>query len=179
MDRPFVKTCMIMLVVSGLSSYVYCQDTARTDSQDVGGVSPSAGNLGSPSGEAGEKQHEALRDPFWPVGYTPSTAASPAGGFVGQETLGDTDPESHEELDLTGLSDEEQAIIRAHVKVGGILVQKNECIAIINSQLVRQGDDLTVLTDRRLYKFMIRSLTPDRIVLDSVNEQVREEGQNP
>jgi hypothetical protein len=97
--------------------------------------------------------------------------------LVGGQGVANED--SHDELDMSGLSLEEQAIIRSHVRVDGILLQKNECIAIINSQIVRQGDDLSVLTGKKLYKFLIRSLTPDSIVLESVNEQVREEGQNP
>lgn len=169
---------MIVLVVLGLSPYVYCQDTARGGSEGVGVLSSSAGNLGSSSGDAGEEQSKSTRDPFWPVGYTPS---QPGSGAASQTSVGQgtADADSQSELDMSGLSLEEQAIIKSHVRVGGILVQRNECLAIINSQLVRQGDDLSVLTSLKVYTFMIRSLTPDSIVLESVNEQVREEGKNP
>lgn len=179
MVKLIEKTCMIVLVVLGSTPYVYCQEAAVGSDEDAGVVSPAAGTRGSGSGEAGEEQAETLRDPFWPVGYEPSKSEDFLGVTDPERVDDETGPASHDELDMTGLSDEEQAIIKSRVKVGGILVQKNECIAIINSQLVRQGDDLSVLTEMKHYKFMIRKLTPDRIVLDSVNEPVRVGGQNP
>lgn len=178
MVKTAAKTCMIMLVVFGLTPYGSCQETAPAEGIGTPGAASIVGNRGEMSGSTGEKKAETERDPFWPVGYTPSVAGSQASAVDGAVETSGAEPDSNaqEGLDTSGLSEEEQAVIKSHVRVGGILVQRGECIAIINGQLVLQGDDLSVLTGKKLYRFMIRSLTPDRIVLESVNEQVTETG---
>ena len=177
MDKTTPKTLIILLVVSAWAPYVYCQGSVVDQGREPGTLTASAGARGSESGKAGEKTTGMLRDPFWPVSFSQVSyrdGSQPAISEIAVEDAG-----GHDELDMSGLAEEEQAIIKSRVRVGGILVQKDECIAIINSQLVKQGDDLSVLTSKRMYQFKIRNLTPDRIVLESVNETAREEGRNP
>ena len=121
MVEALAKTCMIVLVVLGSTPYVYCQDAAADTGQEVGAALPAAGTRGIGTGEAGEDQPDALRDPFWPVGYAPSRNGPLEEGATGdQESVGETSPEGHNELDMTGLSDEEQAIIKARSASGTV-----------------------------------------------------------
>lgn len=102
------------------------------------------------------------RDPFWPVGFVPKkkTAAVESAS----SGLGEADAA----LDLEGLSPEERALIRERMKVGGILQQGTGILAMINNQLVRQGEKVTLESDRRSYDFRVKKLTPERIVLESL-----------
>jgi hypothetical protein len=108
--------------------------------------------------EAGAPGAEHVRDPFWPVGYRPASEAP-------QE-----EPETSV-LDLSRLSPEEQAIIKSHLKVGGILQQGNERIAIINTDVVKEGDTVALRVSGQTYRFLIRSLEPRNIVLEPIKTE--------
>jgi hypothetical protein len=108
------------------------------------------------------------RDPFWPVGFRPkpSEPRVVAGEASGPPGAGPTDDEQ-KALDLGRLTEEEQAVIKSHMRVGGILQQGNSCMAILNNQLVKKGDALSIETETRAYTFVVSALTPNRIVLES------------
>ena len=98
---------------------------------------------------------EPVRDPFWPVGYTGAAKAPSA-----------AEEKEKVSLDLSRLSAEQQAIIKSHMRVGGILQRGSQRIAIINSDVVREGDDMRINVDGQSYTFHIKSLQPHNIVLE-------------
>lgn len=107
------------------------------------------------------------RDPFWPVGYVPQPkgrAARKAGAAEGAQTQAESDQSA---LDLAGLSAEEQQVIRERMRLGGVIQQAGEIWAILNNQLVMKGEVVTLDTGRKTYLFLVKQLTPDRIVLES------------
>ncbi len=112
------------------------------------------------------------RDPFWPVGYEPSRAPAPSQEAAPQALL-----------DLSRLSPAEQAIIKSHLRVGGILEQGRDRVAIINSDVVREGEKINILVHGQTYRFQILSLEPQNIVLEPVKteklEQPQEEEETP
>lgn len=108
---------------------------------------------------------ESLRDPFWPVGYAPAGTAGPRAEK--KEGL----------LDLSRLSPEEQAIIKSHLRVGGILEQRGRRVAIINSDVVKEGDVMKLNVSGATYRFLIRSLQPQNIVLEPIQEEEKPEPQ--
>jgi hypothetical protein len=109
------------------------------------------------------------RDPFWPVGYEASSPSSSSGAAKEEQPL----------LDLSRLSPEEQAVIKSNMKVGGILEQGASRVAYINNDVVREGDKVSINVHGQSYKFLIRSLQPQNIVLEPVrieqDEQPQEE----
>jgi len=111
---------------------------------------------------------ERLRDPFWPVGHVASARARAGGG--------ESDDASRSLLDISRLSPEEQEIIRAHMNVGGIMERGRERVAIINSEVVREGDTMAIDVRGQTYRFLIRSLQPHNIALEPV---VADENKEP
>jgi len=107
---------------------------------------------------------DAARDPFWPVGYVPE----------GHQEEAEQPKEGQELLDLSRLSAEEQAIIKSHLRVGGILEQGRNRVAIINSDIVSQGDVMKLRVRGGVYRFLIRSLDPENIVLEPIREKPSE-----
>ena len=114
------------------------------------------------------QSREQVRDPFWPVGYRPLIDVpllAPAG------PVPVTEEEHGGPVDFSGLTREEQAIVKAQMVVGGILQQHGGvCIAIINQQLVKEGEGLALTSANKTYHFRVKKLTPERIVLESVPE---------
>ena len=116
------------------------------------------------SGEPAEPLRETTtRDPFWPIDYVPVVQDLEA-DRPGQQGVGD--PQGH--IDYSRLSPEEQAVIKSQMAVGGILQQGDICLAIINKQLVKRGETLTFSGMGKTYDFVVRDLTPDKIVLESM-----------
>ena len=111
------------------------------------------------------------RDPFWPVGYEPSGRSNSSSGGA--------EPQGQPLLDLSRLSPEEQAIIKSNMRVGGILEQGASRVAYINNDVVREGDKVSMHVRGQEYRFLIRSLQPQNIVLEPVrieqNEQPKKE----
>ena len=107
----------------------------------------------------------AYRDPFWPVGYEQKAVAKKTSGEEPKQAL----------FDLSRLSPEEQAIIKSHTRVGGILEQGGRRVAIINSDVVREGETLSIRVQGQTYRFLIQSLQPRNIVLEPL--ELEEQGQ--
>lgn len=103
------------------------------------------------------------RDPFWPVGYVPAEPELEAGPEAAKEAVDETG--GH--VDFSGLTKEEQAIIKSKMVVGGILKQGAICLAIINQQLVKEGDELSLQAADMTYRFGVKKLTPESILLES------------
>lgn len=112
----------------------------------------------------GDLEGAAPRDPFWPVGWQPQEEVVEAEIEEEVEEVDDTGP-----IDFSGLTPEEQEVIRSTMSVGGILKQNDICIAIINNRVMRQGQTLTMEADNKHYEFLVKTLTPTRIILESAH----------
>ena len=139
--------------------------TAQVENATNGGPSGiSAFDQGGIQGEADKLVGETSpgRDPFWPVGYIPESVvlASDISDAEIDETGG--------HVDFSGLSQAERQIIQSKMVVGGILQQGSVCLAIINNQLLKQGDGLSLQSDSKVYEFMVKRLTPEKILLESM-----------
>jgi len=107
------------------------------------------------------------RDPFWPVGYTPPVHVQAAPTAAGSAEAVD---ETRGHVDFSGLTREEQAVIKSQMIVGGILQQGDTCLAIINQQLVKEGEELSLEAAQKTYRFGVKKLTPEKILLESMQE---------
>ena len=149
----------IVLGVAGINPYAAAQiETAMVE----GDREPNAIEYREAQGGTdGIQQAVDDRDPFWPVGYVPKPAAAEA------EVEDDFD-ELGGHVDFSGLSKEERAVIKSKMVVGGILQQGNICLAIINNQLLKQGDGLSLKSGSKTYEFTVRRLTTEKILLESL-----------
>lgn len=109
---------------------------------------------------------EVFRDPFWPVGHVPS-APRGGGGAAAAADGSSGGSEGQGALDLAGLSPEEQQVIKQRMRVGGVLQQAGQIWAILNNQLVEQGETVKIDSGRKVYVFLVKELTSERIVLES------------
>ena len=117
------------------------------------------------NGTTGIVEGKVPRDPFWPVGYVPAPKEEAAEEVESVADQGEVDLGP---VDYSGLTAEEQAVIKSQLNVGGILKQNEVCMAIINNQLLKQGETLELTSGSRHYSFSVKSLTPDRILLESL-----------
>lgn len=98
------------------------------------------------------------RDPFWPIGYQPI----------------DKTPIQEEEtslLNFDDLSPEEQALIRAHMDVSGILRQSGFFVAFINGMVVKEGDVVPLNVGSKNYNFRIREISDNTINLEPIRDK--------
>jgi hypothetical protein len=123
----------------------------------AGALALLVGRPGLPAGaaDAPATENAAGRDPFWPVNYQPDPKSAGSGASDADEVL-----------QIRSLSLEEQSYIRGRLRVGGIMQQGRQRVAIINRQVVREGDILTLQRDHRTYRFIVRSLEEKNIILE-------------
>jgi len=110
---------------------------------------------------------EPQRDPFWPVGYWPEEAEI---AVVEDGTIVEPEVKDDAPVDFSGLSPAEQALIKDRMRIGGILSQPSGCIAIINDQLLKEGDTLQIEADKRTFEFLLKTLTTERVLLESLSK---------
>lgn len=169
MVEKWKKILLILLGLWVLGQYAVAQVERSSTEEDDGEPAFSAGREVSGGGlfeGSGTKESEEilLRDPFWPVGFVPPTvkeAASP----------GAQESEGSGPVDFHGLTPEEQALIKSRMSVGGILKQNSGCIAIINNQLLKEGDPLRIRAGNRDYEFLITALTTERVLLEAKKDR--------
>lgn len=164
MANPWVKFSLIVLGVCSFNLYSVGQ-VEHPEPMDLSrAVTPDAFATGP-----GQAKEEA-RDPFWPVGYEPpkpsvsqqqETETTVAEGTPLEEV--DDQP-----VDFSGLSPEEQQAIKERMNVGGILRQNQTMIAIINNQLLKEGETLRLDNGKRTYRFRVKQLTMERIKLETI-----------
>ena len=114
------------------------------------------------------QENGTTRDPFWPVGYSPAVEVAEAPSSAAAEEPVD---ETGGHVDFSGLSKEEQAVIKSKMVVGGILTQGTTCLAIINQQLVKEGEELSLTEGEKTYQFGVKKLTPEKILLESMQDE--------
>ena len=116
-------------------------------------------------GIAGSAGAESLRDPFWPIGYYPDGR----GGEVIDESP----------LNFDDLSPEEQALIRRHMNVSGILKQSGSYFAFINGLVVKAGDIIPLAVGTKSYRFRIREISDNTINLEPLRDKTEKVNANP
>jgi hypothetical protein len=158
---------LIVLGLLGATHYSFGQVESPMADPGVSEL-PQEEGVSSGSSEVIDAGEEAYRDPFWPVGYEPSEDDS---GASSSKAGSAADSENQDALDLAGLTPEEQRVIKERMRVGGILQQGQGIWVILNNQLVKEGEEVKLDTDRKTYEFLVKQLTADRIVLESLQNQ--------
>jgi len=168
MANLFRKNCVFFLGLCITTHYCFGQvENVSDGSEAVGSTAQevvAATELGD--GHVQTAAGQVVRDPFLPIGYKPKRQTPEPKVETAQES------EIDEALDLAGLSEEERAVIKQRMKIGGILQQRSGIMVIINNQLVKQGEQVTLESDVRSYDFLVKKLTPDRIVLESLQKDL-------
>lgn len=137
--------------------YCFCQAEVLAASELTRTLS--AGEMVEVALDSGNltRLEELARDPFWPIRWRP-------------EKISQTEEEEEVSVetgsvDYSGLTLKEQAVIKSRMRVGGILVQKGTCVAIINDRVVREGNMLTMDANDQSYEFIVKLVTPSKIIL--------------
>ncbi len=160
---------LFVLGLFALNPYAFGQveDDAQINipSESVNQAENSEGVNGNENSPVEIEETSTLRDPFWPVGYEPVPEEEAVEEDESEADEGEVDLGP---VDFSGLTAEEQAIIKSQLNVGGILKQNETCMAIINNQLLKQGETLELTAGGRSYSFNVKALTPDRILLESL-----------
>ncbi len=101
-----------------------------------------------------------LRDPFWPVGFTPQvTTASVIPGEPAEEV-------AKAGLQFQNLTEEQQAFFRSKLRVSGFMRSGSGYLARINDQLVGSGDSVTVDYEGQSFAFQVRTISKDSVQLE-------------
>ena len=126
----------------------------------------------SPSQEAPALQQETnasaseastpLRDPFWPIGYTPAKTA-PA--QPDKKATAEEKP-SKLQIKMEDLTPEKLSRLSAQIVVGGILKQGARQFVLVNNRMVTLGDVIEVSFEGSSYRFIVRSLTEQNVTLE-------------
>ena len=151
-------------IVLGLFAQVPYGVSQIENAMNGGDVGISAFDQEETQGEADDFVQAASqgRDPFWPVGYVPEPEV-----LVEDPSEAEID-ETGGHVDFSGLTKAEQQVIKSKMVVGGILQQGDVCLAIINNQLLKQGDGLSLKSDSKVYEFTVIRLTTEKILLESM-----------
>jgi hypothetical protein len=109
---------------------------------------------------------EEPRDPFWPVSYSPVVEQPVvATNAVATNTVGPAVSSRFKDLPK-----EKQDAIRGKIQIGGVLKQGAQYVALINKQMVGQGDKIAVQADGNTYFFVVRKLTEQDVSLEPLDE---------
>lgn len=113
----------------------------------------------------GETDTQRLRDPFWPLGYTPGQdAPETAAPEVDQPAAPEPVVLSDEEL--RELAREEARNIQASLETQGIAVMGGRIYGYIQGRWVTVGDSFTITVMGREYRLLITRLTATEIELE-------------
>lgn len=108
----------------------------------------------------------SLRDPFWPVGYSPAVAVAPT-AVVAQAVqpvapVAAPPPEETEEMIL--------AKVRSQIRVGGVLGVGDRRVALINNQPLGEGESFTIKYKDRSFHFVVRTITADNASVEMLDQ---------
>lgn len=118
----------------------------------------------------GIAEEETLRDPFWPVGYSPKAEE--------EEAMVEEEPEPSP-FNFDNLTPEEQALIRKNLTVSGVLKQGSSYFAFVNNEVVRAGDILPLRVGTLDYRFKVLSITQNNINLEPIRTKKNQPQTNP
>ncbi len=105
---------------------------------------------------------EALRDPFWPIGYTPAKTAT---AQPDKKATVEEKP-SNLQIKMEDLTPEKLSRLSAQIVVGGILKQGARQFVLVNNRMVTLGDVIEVSFEGSSYRFIVRSLTEQNVTLE-------------
>ena len=98
-----------------------------------------------------------LRDPFWPVGYSPVTKTIPDATSM---ATGASVPVA-EDLMKKALT---------MIRIGGIIRRGAKCYVTVNGVMIEAGDTIPVMVDGNVVLFNVRSVDMKRIRLEPVRK---------
>ncbi len=111
-----------------------------------------------------------LRDPFWPVNYTPSAETkNNAHSPVSSDQLSKEHSEDDEDAADAARYKHDQAEILKSLKVEGVIRRGNRYYATVNGQMVEAGEVIPVLYNNRVYRFLIRSIKMGKVSIEPLN----------
>jgi hypothetical protein len=112
--------------------------------QAQGPLPPPSGLLPANPVNIPEGLTPSARDPFWPVGYTPS---------------GPKPTDSHPTVTLPPVSEPKWTEAKAALKIGGFMKSPRGFTALINNTLVSTGDVVSLVYEGHRYRWKIESIT--------------------
>lgn len=170
MDKKTKYFLMIFLGICGFTQYYTVEVEGSTIERMSVAVEEeilSRDAIDDAAAGSAEADSNPPRDPFWPVGYWPEPSQTVV---VGDENAVEPEVIDGAPVDFVALSLEEQQLIKSKMRIGGILSQPSGCIAIINEQLLKERDTLQLEANGRKYEFLLKTLTPKRVLLESLSD---------
>ena len=113
-----------------------------------------------------------IRDPFWPIGYTPEESTSTQQVASATSTI-DTNKVKAPVVDTS----QHRELLKKKIAVQGILKQGDQLAAIINNRSVTQGEIVSVQVEGVTYRYVVRTLTQDNVVLEPVADDAKPSSQ--
>ena len=119
-------------------------------------------NVAASATNALSSKAEQTRDPFWPVGYMPEVKKE----VVVQTNDAPVDIKPVLPISAADLPKEKLAQLKAKIRIGGFLKQGDDYVALVNDQLVKQGDKIIVEFEGAKFKFIIRAVTEKNVSME-------------
>lgn len=127
---------------------------------DKSPVSPVAAREATPKRESGQAETNEvgavsgvrLRDPFWPIGFFPTSM--PGGAFVPADEV-DSARDKKTAVPAAGLS--------GMLRIGGIVRQGNKFYATVNGFTVQTGEVISVVAEGVVYKFVVEEIDLNKV----------------
>lgn len=131
-------------------------------------AAPAAGDATSPAVETVQAEAPAepllrheLRDPFWPVGYSPAARVVPAAVAT---------TEAVPETVAAPIADDLMKRALALLRVGGIIRRGTKCFATVNGMMLEAGDTFPIWVDDSVVIFRVRSVDLKSIRIEPVKK---------
>jgi len=71
-------------------------------------------------------------------------------------------------VDIDGVTSQEQAILKDHLRVTGLMRRGDRSAVVINKQVAECGEVFTFTLSGKDYRFMVISVAPDRVSLHAL-----------
>lgn len=101
---------------------------------------------------------DLLRDPFWPVGYSPVT-----------RTVQPTMP-TGPTVSSASVAEDELKKALSMFRVGGIIKRGMKCYATVNGTMVEAGDVIPIMVDGNVVIFTVRSIDMRRVRIEPMRK---------
>jgi len=100
---------------------------------------------------------EGLRNPFWPLGYTPGSAKAVAPPLTAAAAHPNEPPA------VNGL-----ALARSEIHVQGYVRQGAQTLVMINGHLTGVGDNIRIQSQGRTWRFVVRRIQERDVTIEPV-----------
>lgn len=117
---------------------------------------------------------EDARDPFWPVGYHPHAVVivpsnvPPPPPEIPQKKITPPEEPKPDPLVIMQMAAALQAKIKTQLKVGAFMKSGGRELALVNGQIVAEGDKLSVSVDGQSYRFKVKAISASSVNLEPV-----------